>query len=116
MVIQNILNTTSDSEYGLSPNELTYGSAAMIYFQLPSPLPDHDSRHEYLRRLNAYIQTAREESAAYHAKILAARTSVNDEPLRTHVFSPGSLVLWCPPDRSRSHKLRPTLLGPYTVI
>jgi hypothetical protein len=82
----------------------------------PSPLPDHDSRHEYLLNLNAYIQTAREESAAYHAKILAARASVNDDPLRNHVLIPGSLVLWCPPDRSRSHKLRSTLLSPYTVI
>ena len=116
MVVQNILNTTSDSEYGLSPNELTYGSAAMIYFQLPSPLPDPASRHEYLRNLNNYIQTAREESAAYHATVLASRARVNDEPLRNQILPPGSLVLWSPPDRSRAHKLRPTLLGPYTVL
>ena len=116
MTVQNILNTTSDTECGLSPNELTYGSADLIYFQLPGPLLDPDAKHEYLRNLNSYIQTARLESEIHHLQVLNERAAVNGDILRSQTFLPGSLVLWVPPSRSRIHKLRPTLLGPYEVI
>jgi len=43
--VENIVNRYSDWETGLSPNELTYGSEAMLYFQLSDPLQSVDDKH-----------------------------------------------------------------------
>ena len=60
--VENIVNRYSDWETGLSPNELTYGSEAMLYFQLSDPLQSVDDKHQYLKQLNEYLLVARSES------------------------------------------------------
>ena len=115
MTVKHILNNTSDTEYGLSPHELTFGSVHMLYCGLPQPLATNDDRHEYLQNLNNYLQIARSESEAYHATVVSERARSN-QLSKTPSFSPGDLVLAIANPRSRIHKLTPQWLGPHRVI
>ena len=113
--VENIINRYSDWETGLSPNELTYGSEAMVYFQLLDPLKSVEDKHEYLRRLNEYLLVARTESQLFHKAILDKRARDNVDQDLQQEYQPGDFVLFKPNPRSRAHKLVPTLLGPYRV-
>jgi hypothetical protein len=113
--VKQILNNTSDTEYGLSPHELTFGSVHMLYCGLPQPLNTGEEHHEYLANLNNYLQIARAESEAYHRTVLEERARSNPHS-STPTFSPGDLVLAIANPRSRIHKLTPQWLGPHRVI
>jgi hypothetical protein len=113
--VENIVNRHSDWEICLSPNELTYGSEAMVYFQLSDPLKSVADKHEYLRKLNEYLIIARSESEAFHKSILEKRAKDNEDAALVNEYQPGDFVLFKPNPRSKAHKLVPTLLGPYRV-
>ena len=113
--VENIINRYSDWETGLSPNELTYGSEAMVYFQLVDPLKSLEDKHEYLRKLNEYLLVARSESELFHKAILDKRARDNVDENMQQEYQSGDFVLFKPNPRSKAHKLVPTLLGPYRV-
>ena len=113
--MENIINRYSDWETGLSANELTYGSKAMVYFTLLDPLINVEDKHEYLRKLNEYLLVARSESELFHKSILERRAKDKLDEHMIAEYQPGDFVLFKPNPRSKVHKLVPTLLGPYRV-
>ena len=113
--VENIINRYSDWETGLSPNELTYGSEAMVYYTLIDPMKTLDDKHEYLRKLNEYLMVARQESELFHNAILEKRARDNVDEDLVMEYQPGDLILFKPNPRSKVHKLVPTTLGPYRV-
>jgi hypothetical protein len=114
LTVESILNSYSDYEFGLSPNELTFGSPSALYFQLPPPLSDPHLQAEYLQNLNDYLRIARSASEEFHRSVLADRKKTEAHIYRE--YQPNELVLWIPNPRSREHKLTPTLLGTYRVL
>ncbi len=116
-LINHSLATTPNQELGgLSPIELKFGTQALDYFHLPSPLvPGHDYS-ALVAHLDANLAAVRSVTATFQASLRDTRRTTTPTQNK---FSAGDLILWNPRENVfsfRSSKLAPKLLGPYEVI
>jgi len=101
---------------GYTPFELKYGREDATWFRLPGNLEPGAQAVEFLKRLEANIQSAREISTKLQAEIAEERAASDGN---VPCYEPGDLVLF----NSRSNPCQPltdkTLseyMGPYRVV
>ena len=114
-LIAYMLNEFVSSESGVSPLDLTFGRQSSIYTQLPADANSLEHAHEYVKLLDADLQTLRAISKEFQSKLILKRTA--DNPERPNEFQEGDFVLHqLPKDKPRPTKLTPRYEGPFKVI
>jgi hypothetical protein len=109
-----IMNKFDDSESGLPPYELTFGSEAMRYFEFPKGTVDRSTATKFLKILDEDLETARKHAAELQSKMIESRVKSN-APQNT--FQPGDFVLHhLPADKPVPSKLVGRYAGPYVVL
>ena len=110
-----ILNSFSDSETGVSPYVLTFGSKDAEYFRIPDGL-DASTASSFVRQLDDDLQFVREKTAKFQKELIRQRLESSDE-LKQNQYQPGDFVLFQQdPNKPLPSKLSPRYVGPYVVI
>jgi hypothetical protein len=109
-----IMNKFDDSESGMSPYELMFGSDVARNLRFPqNPL---NGKHvpAFLKQLNSDLETLRDIAFKYQQDLVKKRTSQNEEQ---NVYQPGDLIFHrLPTDKPLPAKLRCRYDGPYEVL
>jgi hypothetical protein len=112
--VERLLNTYSDYENGISPQELTTGSPSLYYytslFAKDKPIPSN----EYLQSLNTFLSIAHAQSQQFHNRLIERRKARGAKVF--YEYTPGELVLAKVNRRTIDNKLKVMLKGPYRVI
>ena len=115
-LINHALSTAPNSELGgLSPAELKFGTADYHRFNSPLPLVPGNNYSDLVQELDHNLATVRAITTAFQQSLRTRRLRNQI----TNLYQPGDLILWNPREHvnsSRSSKLAPKLLGPYSVI
>lgn len=114
--IQLMMNMMDDSETGVSPLALTFGSADSTHFDVPKTLDKKAEAHKYLKLLNEDLQLVRDVSSKFQLELIAKRTADNEDS-KQNIYQPGDFVfLRLSTERPKPTKLTPRYMGPYEVI
>lgn len=109
------LNDAVNSETGMRPFDLKFGSDDAKYFTLPATLSPERAAHTYLQQLDENLRVVRAASKKFQDRLVAERTKSNSDKRNT--YQPGDYVLRQPtPGQPKPNKLSPLFLGPYEVI
>ena len=112
--VERLLNTYSDYENGISPQELTTGSPSLYYytslFSASKPVPSN----AYLQSLNTFLSIAHEQSHKFHQRVIERRKKQGAKVF--YEYTPGELVLAKVNRRTIDNKLKVVLKGPFRVI
>jgi len=111
--VERLLNTYSDYENGISPQELTTGSASLAYYFFTTT-GKHQLSDTYIQTLNNYLTIAHEESSRFHQRLIERRKARGAKIF--YEYSPGELVLAKVNRRTIENKLKVVLMGPFRVI
>ena len=111
--VERLLNTYSDYENGISPQELTTGSASLSYYSF-LPTGRNHSTNTYLQTLNNYLNIAHEESSRFHKRLIESRKAKGAKIF--YEYTAGELVLAKVNRRTIENKLKVVLMGPFRVV
>lgn len=113
--VQYLINKFDDSESGLSPYELTFGSDVIRNLRFPSDGFDLSKAPTFLKQLNKDLQILRDISTEFQAKTIKERTANN--PVKQNMYQKGDFILFkLPTDRPLPSKLLCRFQGPYVVL
>ena len=111
-----ILNTVNDSETGVSPNVLTFGSDIAANIKFPSGPLDRESAPKFLRLLDDDLRALRAKADEHNKVVIDKRLAENNEHVQ-NFYQPGDfVVLKRSTDRPLPSKLSFRYAGPYEVI
>ena len=113
--VEFIMNSMSDSETGVPPYELTFGSKSAAYFRFPEGPFDSRKASQFLRNLNEDLNYLRTKSKQFQDNLVSKRTESND-PEHQNVYQPGDFVLYKPRQAIKPSRFTPKFEGPYEVI
>jgi hypothetical protein len=108
------LNDAVSSESGVRPFDAKFGTVDGTYFRLPEVIQPGKEPCEFIKLLNADLQTVREASKKFQEALVKERTA-RDHPANEYQRGDFVLLQW-PPDRPKPSKLSAQYLGPYEVI
>lgn len=109
-----VINLMSDSETGISPVSLTFGSKDASYFKLPDPL-NKKTAPEFLRQLDADLESIREATHCFQQQLVKERTKSQTED-RQNQYQPGDFVLYQrDPSKPLPSKFVSRFKGPFEV-
>lgn len=109
-----IMNKFDDSESGLSPYSLVFGSDSARNLRFPASVLDNKSAPEFLRQLDKDLEVLLSISQEYQQKLISQRV---DTTVKQNLYQPGDLVFWrYPDDKQLPSKLENRYFGPYEVI
>lgn len=109
-----IMNKFDDSESGLSPYSLVFGSDVARNLRFPAGSLDAKTAPQFLKQLDKDLETLLEISREYQQKLIAQRVSPT---VKQNLYQPGDLVLWrYPDDKPLPSKLEYRYFGPYEVL
>ena len=109
-----IMNKFNDSESGIAPYTLTFGSEASTHFEFPKGSVDHATASKFLKILDEDLETAKQYALKLQDKLVEKRTGQN---IVQNTFQPGDYVLFrLPDDKPVPSKLVGRYAGPYCVI
>ena len=111
-----ILNTVNDSETGVSPNLLTFGSDIAANIKFPSGPLDRESAPKFLRLLDEDLRALRAKAEEHNKVVIDKRLAENNEHVQ-NFYQPGDfVVLKRPMTRPLPSKLSFRYAGPYEVM
>jgi len=114
-VISFLINSFDNSEIGVIPYELHFGSDAAKNFKLPNIEGEEKIQHVYLRQLNGDIQQLVEKSKEFQNAL--ALEKLKNNPVVPPKYQEGDYILY---DKHRGglrdEKLTPKYFGPYIVL
>ena len=112
LLVNHVINSTVSLETGFSPYELTFGSPATLYQDLPET--PTESAPVLLARLNSHLHE-RDRLRLHHQQNL--RSIRERQQPSTHTFAPGDYVLLAPDPTAlaRPTTLTPRFSGPWCV-
>jgi hypothetical protein len=109
-----IMNKFDDSESGVSPYELMFGSDVARNLRFPQETLSGKHVPAFLKQLNSDLETLRDIAFKYQQDLVKKRTSQNEEQ---NVYQPGDLIFHrLPTDKPLPAKLRCRYDGPYEVL
>jgi hypothetical protein len=109
-----IMNKFDDSESGISPYELMFGSDVARNLRFPQNTLNGKHVPAFLKQLNSDLETLRDIAFKYQQDLVKKRTSQNEEQ---NVYQPGDLIFHrLPTDKPLPAKLRCRYDGPYEVL
>ena len=119
-LVEFFLNNTDNSEIGMTPYHLHFGTLDATYYQIPSLVNETnvpiETSHEFVKLLDNNIQILRETTINYQ------RNLINERKLKQSVkaenkYQPGDLILYAyKTSQPLPTKLTPRNQGPYEVI
>jgi hypothetical protein len=110
-----VMNLLSDSETGMSPYTLHFGSKDADYFRLPEPL-NKSAAPGFLRQFDEDLQFVRAKTLEFQKKLITKRHQDMDES-NMNQYQPGDFVLLrMDPDKPLPAKFVARYQGPYEVI
>lgn len=108
-----LMNSFDDSEAGVSPYSLTFGSEVARYLNFPIGKLDA-SAPAFLKKLDGDIKQLTQLAAEYQSKLVAERVDLQK---KYNSFQRGDLVLYKhPTDKPLPSKLQTRYAGPYEVL
>jgi hypothetical protein len=109
-----LMNKFNDSETGISPYTLLFGSDSARHFKIPTSSLNPTTASAYLKALDADLEIVREFSSRFQAGIAEKRTG---EQPKQNLFQKGDYVLFAyPVDKPLPSKLNGKYAGPFEVI
>ncbi len=126
-----IMNSTINSETGVSPLVLHFGDRDSLYHAMPVPLSTTTTHSDpqsslasaadiptFIQKLSSNIAHHREKAIEHHTALIAERLESNPLSVETtNLYQAGDFVLLqLDPSKPRPSKLTPRFRGPYEVI
>ena len=109
-----LMNKYNDSETGISPYTLLFGSESVRHFELPTGSLNPSSAPSYLKALDADLKVVKEYSLKFQAELVKKRV---DPQVKQNFYQKGDFVLFAyPDDKPLPSKLNGKYAGPYEVI
>ena len=109
-----IMNKFDDTESGLSPYELLFGSDVARNLRFPAEALNGKSVPAFLKQLNGDLEILREIAFKHQQELVKQRTSQNG---KQNTYQQGDLIFHrLPTDKPLPSKLRCRYEGPYEVL
>jgi hypothetical protein len=109
-----IMNSFDDSESGMPPYTLMFGSEAARYFDFPSTSLDIKTAPKFLKQLDDDLLIVRENALRYQKALADDRTK---SEIPQNMYQRGDYVLFKhPTDRPLPSKLSTAYAGPFEVV
>ena len=109
-----MMNKFNDSESGIAPYTLTFGSDAVRHFDFPKESADKAITAKFLKTLDEDLAVAKNMATELQQKLVEKRTKFNEAQ---NMFQEGDFVLHrIPEDKPLMSKLVGRYSGPYVVL